>query len=322
MITYFYRNHRVGFSIGKVSDLITTQIKEKKIVEVPSEYASVKGLLKNLWCVYRNRDRKGVNHIVGDINYCILALLGCKSVLTIHDICIYNNSKGLKRLIFKYLWYVLPIRYATKVVCISEETKRAIQQFTNRKDIEVIYNAVDPSYTYVEKPFDKDNVSVLLIGTAWNKNIERTLEAIKGLNVKVVIVGSLLPSQEQYLRDNNFMYTRKENLSNEEIRQSYAECDIVSFCSIYEGFGMPIIEANAIGRPIITSNIEPLKEVGGNAALFVNPYSVVEIRNGITTLLNDEKRRNALVFNGLQNVKRFNAQAIKDQYVKLYNEIK
>lgn len=67
------------------------------------------------------------------------------------------------------------------------------------------------------------------------------------------------------------------NLSNEEIKKKYEDCDILTLVSTYEGFGMPIIEANRVGRPVITSNILSMPEVAGEAACLVNPFDIENI---------------------------------------------
>ena len=84
---------------------------------------------------------------------------------------------------------------------------------------------------------------------------------------------------------------------------------------------MPIIEANAVGRPILTSNIEPLTEVGGNSAYYVDPYDINAIRNGFISLMADKTLRIDLIERGLKNAKRFNAKTIAEQYSDLYKRL-
>ena len=85
---------------------------------------------------------------------------------------------------------------------------------------------------------------------------------------------------EDMLRFYSIRYVYKCDLSNQEILDEYMNCDIVSFPSLYEGFGMPIIEGQAVGRVVFTSDLEPMKEIAGDAALLVDPYSIESIRNG------------------------------------------
>ena len=81
---------------------------------------------------------------------------------------------------------------------------------------------------------------------------------------------------------------------------------------------MPIIEGQAIGRPILTSNILPMTEIASNAACFVDPLSITSIRHGFIKLISNEQYRNQCVLEGLENVTRFNIKKISDQYKQLY----
>ena len=320
-ITYFYRNHKAGYSIKKVSDLYVNQMEDKEVFEMPSQYASIKSILRNRWYTFKHRNKRGINHITGDIHYCIIPLMFCKTVLTIHDACVYDNSKGLKKLIMKLFWFKIPLLLATRVVCISENTKKSIARFTNRKDVQVIYNAIDPNFNYSPIEFKKHCPNILLIGTSWNKNVERTMIALKNINCKVTIIGKLTMPQMKAIQECNISLTNLADLTDAEIIQEYNKADIISFCSEYEGFGMPIIEANATGRAVITSNLPPMTEIGGKAAYYVNPFNVDNIRQNIIKIINDDKTRNEHIVLGLENTKRFSLSNIVAQYKELYNSI-
>jgi glycosyltransferase involved in cell wall biosynthesis len=90
---------------------------------------------------------------------------------------------------------------------------------------------------------------------------------------------------------------------------------------VYEGFGMPIIEGQVVGRVVLTSNIEPMTEVGGEAAVYVDPYSVESIRSGFEDIISDGNLRAQLICKGVANSKRFSPDTIAKQYLKLYKSI-
>jgi glycosyltransferase involved in cell wall biosynthesis len=110
-------------------------------------------------------------------------------------------------------------------------------------------------------------------------------------------------------------------LSDAEVAGKYREADLVVFCSTFEGFGMPIIEAQAVGRPVVTSNIEPMSEVAGGAACLVDPYDDHSMREGILRVIEEPAYREDLVRRGFENVKRFSAGEIGRRYVRLYQEV-
>jgi len=322
-ITYFHRNIKAGYSINKVTQTFVRGIPDKEEYYVPCRRASLGDILRNMWFVYKRRNKHGINHVTGDIHYCILALIGCKSVLTIHDTVALHFAEGgrVKKLIQEWLWFRLPIRFATKVVCISEETKRCIMSFTKRDDIEVIHNAIDPGFETKLKDESKPPYNVLFIGANPNKNLERTVLALKDIPCKLTIIGKLNQEQIDFLIQSGIDYIVKSGLSDEEMIREYEDCDIVSFISLFEGFGMIVIEANKVGRPVIASTIPVLHEVGGDSAVYVDPYDEGSIRKGFLTLFSDSILRKDCVENGLKNVKRFDHKYITEKYLNLYSAL-
>lgn len=93
------------------------------------------------------------------------------------------------------------------------------------------------------------------------------------------------------------------------------------FPSTYEGFGLPIIEAQATGRPVLTSKLEPMSSVAGDAACLVDPYSVESIRAGVKKIIENESYRNELIEKGFKNVERFQLKNVTKQYIDLYQEL-
>src|SRR5262249_49098549 len=102
---------------------------------------------------------------------------------------------------------------------------------------------------------------------------------------------------------------------------AYHEADVVLFASTYEGFGLPILEAQATGRPVVTSNLHSLPEVAGPAACLVDPFDVASIHAGVLRVLSEPLYRENLISAGFENVKRFTAQKIAAKYAALYESI-
>jgi glycosyltransferase involved in cell wall biosynthesis len=328
-ITYFLRNNLCGYSINKVFAPIIDQVsKEHQIFThiVPCHRADPISIFKNLCFVFKNRNRKGVNHVTGDVHYCILALIGCKSVLTIHDLGFIHNELDVKNELYswyrKILWIHLPCLIAKKIICISDKTAEILKSNISKyqqKKISVIYNAVDEMYSYSPKLFINTKPLILHVGTKSNKNLDRVIVALKDVDCLLNIIGKLSKIQLTLLHDGHVEFRNEMDLSDAELVARFKACDIVSFPSLYEGFGMPIIEAQASGRPVVTSNISPMNVVAGKGAYFVDPSSIDSIRAGFINIINSPKIVDQLTKDGLINVKRFNKRIISAEYLKVYD---
>lgn len=103
--------------------------------------------------------------------------------------------------------------------------------------------------------------------------------------------------------------------------QAYQECDLLCFVSTIEGFGLPILEARAVGRPVLTSNLSAMPEVAGDAACFTNPFDINAIRQSILLVISDVAYRNKLIEKGYENVKRFSLEKTVTGYAQVYSDL-
>lgn len=274
-----------------------------------------------IYCLLNQGD---INHITGDIHYVTAFLKKKKTILTVLDCGMLHQTKGFKYKFFKWLWYTIPNSRTAKYTAISQATKEDIIKFTgcDESKVKVVYVSINSAFTKQTKTFNVKEPRILQIGTAFNKNIERLTEALKGIPCKLVIVGKVQDNIIAGLNNNGINYEIIDRrLTDEEIIQEYHKCDILSFISTLEGFGMPIVEANAIGRVVITGNVTSMPEVAGNAAHLVDPFSIDEMKKGLLKIIKDEKYRNELIENGYSNCKRFSIETITAEYMKLYSEI-
>ena len=175
-------------------------------------------------------------------------------------------------------------------------------------------------FNYIEKTFSKNKPRILQVGTSSYKNIERVIQALNEIPCIFVLIGNLTDEQKKLLSENNVEYENYFNLDEMKLFEEYKKADMVTFISIGEGFGLPIIEAQAAGRPLITSNISPLKDIAGDGAYLVDPNNVKEIRNSIKKVIDDDNLRNKLIERGLKNVQRYSPINVTEKYFNIYKE--
>lgn len=323
-IVFFFRKRLPEFnSIEELFNSITEELKNHiqiKKFELPCSNFDVKSIFQNLNFVKKRRGK--INHITGHVNY-ITLLTGKNTILTIHDVksAFYGNI--FHQVIIKILMYWLPAIFVKKITVISNFTKielESIIPFAKSK-IKVIYNPVGKLFQAKSYSFNKEKPTILCLGTKENKNLERIIKSLKDVPCKLNIIGILSEKQLLLLEEYGIYYTNHFNLTQKEILDCYENCDILCFPSIYEGFGMPIIEAQSVGRPVITSNFGAMLEVASDSASLVDPYDVNSINFAIQRIIDDTNYRNCLIEKGFENVKRFQINTIVNQYLTLYQEV-
>ena len=271
-------------------------------------------------------------------------------VVTIHDMAslLYPSAQGMDNNWRAYRFRRGLLR-ADRVIAVSKATKRDVENVMGVPEdrISVIYNAPDPIFTRSdvaddlrlrELLFDRYQVDypyILYAGTIRaQKNIPRLVEAFAVLRgelethpiykkVRLVIIGDELSKHPQLRR--TVIHSRVENLVRflgfvpiEMLRAFYKNAAAFVFPSLYEGFGLPPIEAMACGTPVVTSNLSSLPEVVGDAAMVVNPENVFDIARGIREILLDEYLRCRCVRLGLQQLKRFSWRQTAEQVAETY----
>ena len=263
-------------------------------------------------------------HVTGHVHYITLRLPPERTILSVMDVRFVILKRGIRRRILKKLYLDWPIRRMRYVTSISQRVKDEIVELTGC-DPEKIRVLDLPLLSHLEhgspRPFNRVKPKILQIGTMTNKNVPRLAEALRGIECSLVIVGELDSDQVRWLNENSIEFENYVAVPDEKIRELYETADMVTFCSTYEGFGLPIIEAQAMRKPIVTSDIEPLRSVAGEGACLVEPLNVGSIREGILLMIQNNERRKEVVEAGLQNVKRFDSERVSAQYAELYDEV-
>ncbi|MBX9853837.1 MAG: glycosyltransferase family 4 protein [Cytophagaceae bacterium] len=321
-VTFFNRDRRDGnYSIEELFNNLKSHLKNQ--IECHDYFLS--GRKSKFFHIKDARKHQGdINHITGDANYLSLGLDKGKTILTIHDLGHFEVSlKGIKKIIYKYLWLYFPLRKVKYITTISEFTKqRLLANFNiSPEKIIVIHNPYPKNFKFSPKEFNASKPTILQIGSGRNKNIESLIQATRSIPCKLLLVRKPDDTLIKLLKEYNIDYEFRFGLEFDEVYKCYQECDIVYFASIYEGFGLPIIEANAVGRPVITSNLASMPEIAGDAAYLIDPHQPEQIRTAIETLIHDPSVREKLISNGRTNIERFDVNLIGEKYLALYKKI-
>jgi len=270
----------------------------------------------------------------------------CKKVSTFYDLNL-EKLPHLYLLKLRLLSYLGISEYsakaADKIIAISENTKLDLVKIYKvpANKISVTLLAADQSF----KPIDKkaaslavskriktDQPFVLYVGQIRErKNFSRMLDAFKvikqrGLPHKLVLIGHNekgiefydlntaidsrgLSKDVIYIPDCNGTY---------ELSLFYNACDLFLYVSLYEGFGLPILEAMSCAAPVVTSNLASMPEVAGDAAMLINPYNTLEISDAMFNVLTNEKLREKLITKGIERAQRFSWEKTAQQTLSVY----
>jgi glycosyltransferase involved in cell wall biosynthesis len=280
-------------------------------------------------------------------HYVLPPLVTCRSVVTIHD-CIHlmfpQYLPSRLALTYARASIVLASRRATRVLTVSESSKRDILRFVDvpADKIDVIYNAYDERFgvepreedvVRVRERYQLHDEFVLYAGNVKpHKNLERLIEAFdlvrkRGLeHLKLVLIGDEISKYAALRRAVHKHQLHKYvrflgYLPEETLAVMYRLAGVFVFPSLYEGFGLPPLEAMASGTPVVTSNVSSLPEVAGDAAVLVDPYQPESIADGIERVLCDETLRRELRTKGLARARQFSWEASVRRVREIYGEV-
>lgn len=326
VVTFFHRkplatgNYSIEFIFADLRQRLDDRIRARVAVSAFHSRGIARRLFNMIEAVFRQGD---VNLVTGDIQYVVTFLRKRKTILVVPDCGFLHESSGLRRWLQEWLWYRIPLNRAAHVVAISEFTKRQLMELfgCDARDISVIPVSISEAFTFRPRPFNSERPLLLQVGQAENKNLARIVEAIEGMRVRLRIIGRLPQQNLDLLRRHAIDYVNDYNLTLPELVEAYAESDILVFPSTYEGFGMPILEAQSVGRAVVTSNLASMPWVAGDAACLVDPFSISSIHSGIRKVIEDEEYRNDLVTKGLHNVHRFDPKLAADMYYDVIQKV-
>ena len=263
-----------------------------------------------------------------------------KSVVTIHDLIFIRYPKLYSFFDRKihYKKHKYAAKKADKVIAISEQTKRDIVKFLkiDERKVDVIYQGCHKAFKEEASEKEKDILKeklnlperyILNVGTIEErKNLLTLIKAIKKLDVNLVVVGrktKYFNKIKEYINNHN-LASRVfflEGLTVKELSILYQMAEVFVFPSIFEGFGIPIIEALYSKTPVITNKNGVFPEAGGPNSFYVDVNNVDELSNAIEDLISSEEKRQRMGKEGFNFVQKFNDEIIAKKVFNLYQSL-
>ncbi|MGV1906358.1 glycosyltransferase family 4 protein [Agrobacterium cavarae] len=237
------------------------------------------------------------------------------SVVIVHDLTHRRFYGVAKRAYYDFVYRPL-YRRSSAVICVSEFTRQEFLDWSGMPEekVHLVYNGCEACFTEAGERHTPGYAYVFYGGNHRSyKNLDRLIRAyaassLPSRGIKLVFTGNqnddLTALASRLSVGGHLVFTGR--LPAEEIPSFYRGALAVAYVSLFEGFGLPIIEAYACGVPVLTSNLTAMPEVAGDGAVLVNPESVEEIRLGLDRITSDEALRKELVDGGQKRLSDFN----------------
>lgn len=287
-----------------------------------------------------------IDHSDGHLAYW-LKDTGKPVVVTCHDIVNFvqpENARSQARIanvsMAVWKWAVKGLRQADHIISVSNHTAKDVKQILNIKPerITIVPNAVEPRFHQLspteiadfreQHQISPETICLLNVGSNQpRKNfitVLKVLEVLKAkqLPIHLLRTGPDFPNEiKTFIQTHNLSdcITNFGRPDNTTLTKIYNAADILVSPSLYEGFGMTLLEAMACGTPVITSNVTSLPEVAGDAGIIVNPTDVEQIVEAVCRLQNDDEYRKLLIDKGFNRVKLFTWEKTAEQVAKIYS---
>ena len=257
-------------------------------------------------------------------------------VVTIHDISWKHFPQSVSKKFYTYYYFLIPriAKNSKHIFTVSEFSKKDISKHLKIKTdkITTVYNAVSDKFRPLKLNKEKLILSVATLQPY--KNLEKLIDAFlylkktnNNFEYKLILVGGI--NERVFAKSNIFEKVKGIDdiiftgyLDDNKLVELYNKASLFVFPSLFEGFGLPPLEAMACGCPCVVSNVAALPEVCGDAAYYVNPYDVEDIARGIERVLTDENLRQSLIQKGFENVKRFSWEKSAKKMIEVIKGLK
>ena len=253
-------------------------------------------------------------------------------IVTIHDVAFerYPQTFNWK---FRYTYkYLIPaiIKRSRHVFSVSDFSKNEIINFygINNNKVSVIYNSVNDKFKPLRKKHTKHDYILAVSSLHYQKNFHSLIKAFNLQNgdIKLYLVGSFNKNFantaliKEIKSNKNIIFLGR--VGDEELIRLYSNAKYFVFPSLYEGFGIPPLEAQACGCPVICSNAASLPEVGGkDSVLYIDPYDINDIKEKMELLINNSELQDKLRTKGFENIKRFSWERSAKKMIEIVKDL-
>ncbi|KAA6441622.1 glycosyltransferase family 4 protein [Dyadobacter flavalbus] len=268
---------------------------------------------------------------------------GIKSVVTIHDLIferLPHVFKPLDRMIYRHKFRSACER-ADTVIAVSEQTKRDLNELyrIDNSKIKIVYQDCNPLFKKLVNEQEKDRITdlygirspyILSVGTLEErKNQHRLVEAFAAIgkrDFKLVLIGkptAYIKKIQQIISENKLEkeVVILQNVPTAHLPALYQKAAVFAYISVYEGFGIPILEALHSGTPVLSAKGSCLEEAGGPGGLYADPYQTEDISKQLEKLITDVQLRNSLTEAGKTHITQFSGEKIAARLIDIYSKL-
>lgn len=354
-LAQYFPQHQYYLFAPKTTNLFAAENFDNTHAVTPSSFPST--LFKSAWrsnWVKKDLLKNNINIYHGLSHEIPLGIqnTGIKSVVTIHDLIFERYPQQYSKIdvqIYRKK-FMYACKHADKIIAISNQTKQDIIDYYKipESKISICYQSCNPSFFVKATEEEKQRIKTLYnlpaqfylyVGSVIErKNLLTVCKAIKELNnnIPLVVIGNgdgYLQKVKNYVEVNNLQQqiiflSETEAAKNSEAFKTakdfpaiYQSAIAMIYPSIFEGFGIPVLEAIASGLPTITSSISCLPEAGGDAALYINPTSVDEMKHAMHEIIANTQLRNSLIEKSTPHAQKFTQQSCAAAVINVYNSL-
>ncbi|MDO9256724.1 MAG: glycosyltransferase family 1 protein [Bacteroidales bacterium] len=344
LLSHFYPDNKFYlFSPKNNKDLFQSTENQFIVVPEPGIPTHLSSIWR-IWGIHRQikNQKLDIYHGLSNELPWSIKKTGVKAVVTIHDLIFLRFPEYypfIDRQIYS-LKFRHACRVADKIIAISEATKTDIITFLgiDPKKIEVVYQTCDPVFRIlldddkkelVRKKYNLPGKYILYLGTIEKrKNALTLIKAYLNANAEIPLLIAGRPTE--YLSEiNEFLELNpvgdriifRHNIESVDLPALYQSATLFVYPSVFEGFGIPILEALYSGVPVITSTGSCFAETGGDAALYCDPYNVDQMSECISKVLNDPYTRKSMIERGFAHAGKFDEANVASNLMKVYRNL-